>query len=253
MRCRWPEYRNGPLSLHDRPMNKDAWAEARVRLERAREAVERLERHRITSFKLVSQSSTPFDQFTDGAAVQSPRTEEEYPPFRAEKTAWWQFLLAAAGIYSKLEQGAKDYPQSTAWFGKRKRQRKVDPLLRYLHQARNAEEHGIRGSSYSVATRATNPGRGVKIVNNEEGELVRLEVPQDIPLGAPVAQLIPAGVRLVPVLDGRSRQTFHPPREHLGIAIPVEPPLSRDHPLTVARPALRYLEEMVEDAKKLLE
>ena len=57
--------------------------------------------------------------------------------------AWGDFLIAAGAVYSKLEQGAKGHPASEPWFGAKKAQRKADPLLAYLHQARNVEEHGI--------------------------------------------------------------------------------------------------------------
>jgi hypothetical protein len=32
-------------------------------------------------------------------------------------SAWWAFLLAADGVYSKLEQGAQSNGKSKAWFG----------------------------------------------------------------------------------------------------------------------------------------
>jgi hypothetical protein len=57
--------------------------------------------------------------------------------------AWSDFLLAAATIYSKLEQGSKSKGTSAGWFGRKKKERRDDPLLRFLHHARNSDEHGI--------------------------------------------------------------------------------------------------------------
>tara|TARA_E500000305_G_scaffold88488_1_gene75229 strand:- start:480 stop:1046 length:567 start_codon:yes stop_codon:yes gene_type:complete len=63
--------------------------------------------------------------------------------YQAAEQAWTDFLLAASSFFSQIEQGVKGYPRSEAWFGRTKHQRKKDPVLRYLHFARNADEHGI--------------------------------------------------------------------------------------------------------------
>lgn len=44
--------------------------------------------------------------------------------FDDAESAWSDFLLAASGIYSKLEQGSKGYPKSAPWFGAEKNLRK---------------------------------------------------------------------------------------------------------------------------------
>ena len=50
--------------------------------------------------------------------------------FAHAEEAWTDFLLAASTIYTKLEQGAKTSGQSAAWFGRKKKQRRDDPVLR---------------------------------------------------------------------------------------------------------------------------
>ena len=42
--------------------------------------------------------------------------------------AWTNFLVAASGIYAKLEQGSKGNNKSTDWFNKKKNERKNDPM-----------------------------------------------------------------------------------------------------------------------------
>jgi hypothetical protein len=59
------------------------------------------------------------------------------------QNSWAAFLLSANTIYTSLEQGAKNYPKSEKWFSEKKKFRKNDALLQYLHQARNADDHGI--------------------------------------------------------------------------------------------------------------
>jgi hypothetical protein len=50
--------------------------------------------------------------------------------FEPAEDAWSDFLLAAAAIYSKLEQGAKSKGASAGWFGRKKKERKDDPFKR---------------------------------------------------------------------------------------------------------------------------
>jgi hypothetical protein len=83
--------------------------------------------------------------------------------------AWSNFLLAASTIYSKLEQGSKSKGKSAGWFGRKKKERKDDPLLRFLHHARNSDEHGIE----RVAQRGGNQfdlTDGAKLKFNERRE-----------------------------------------------------------------------------------
>jgi len=47
------------------------------------------------------------------------------------ESAWSDLLLAASGIYSKLEQASKASNKTKTWFGKIKKERKDDPLLSY--------------------------------------------------------------------------------------------------------------------------
>jgi hypothetical protein len=57
--------------------------------------------------------------------------------------AWIDFLYAFNGVYQKLQKGSLLNGKSKAWFGRIKHMRDSDELLSYLHQARNAEEHGL--------------------------------------------------------------------------------------------------------------
>ena len=57
--------------------------------------------------------------------------------------AWSNFLTMANRAYTKLEQGAKDNGKHRAWFGRQKHERRQDPSLRYIKNARDADEHGL--------------------------------------------------------------------------------------------------------------
>src|ERR1035438_7608475 len=57
---------------------------------------------------------------------------------------WAAFLVSAGRVFTKLEQAAKGSSKSEAWWGHQVKQRRTEPLLRYIWHARNADEHGIQ-------------------------------------------------------------------------------------------------------------
>ena len=67
---------------------------------------------------------------------------------------WLEFLRAWKAGYSKVEQAAKDNARELQWFGAVKKERRADPLLRYLFEARNDEEHGLTQSAIARPARA---------------------------------------------------------------------------------------------------
>ncbi|HYI83816.1 MAG TPA: hypothetical protein VEX11_11475 [Acetobacteraceae bacterium] len=197
-------------------MKRKAIAEATIRLERARAAVSDME-------TAVDRSFADFE------------------------TAWWRFILAAAGLYSKLEQGAKGNGKSKAWSGRVKHTRRKDPLLSYLHHARNSEYHALEGSTSKVGITATPARKGVRVINpTKEGETAQVFV--DIPSKAgALVKLHPPGIRLVEVRNERCKDTFPVPTHHLGQE------LVDQMPLTVAKAGLGYLEGLVAEAATLPE
>jgi hypothetical protein len=56
---------------------------------------------------------------------------------------WSAFLVSAARVYTKLEQGTKSRPTTYAWWGRKLHDRRTEPLLTYIWHARNADEHGL--------------------------------------------------------------------------------------------------------------
>lgn len=153
--------------------------------------------------------------------------------------AWGEFILAAGTIYSALEEGAKTHPISKAWFGGKKHERRTDPLLRYVHAARNADEHGLKWITERASSRIGLNAKGAYVTLKpwaggfaivEHGGDVTL--PEDTPF-------------LTQVHDSRFGDCFDPPREHLG------QPIHGWLPLVVAEHALRYLEALVQEAASL--
>lgn len=191
--------------------------QARSRLEKAKSAVERM------------NSSTPLR----GAEFED---------------AWLTFVMSAGAVYSKLEQGAKSNGQSSAWFGRMKHVRKTDPLLRYIHHARNAEEHSIDASTRTVRQRVPVPvstdqyevAKSEQKIGHGESALRILKAPEDGKLRIKTKLVSMAGIQLQRVKD--RGEYFDPPTSHL------DAPLADRSPKGVAEAAVSYLTTLIGDA-----
>jgi hypothetical protein len=173
------------------------------------------------------------------------RTSSSFSEF---EQAWVALITALNTIHSTLEQSAKASPASDQWYGRKKHERKTDPLLQYLHQARNADEHGIEPIAEHVpgGMFIGAPGEAVHIdymgPDGKGGREVRLK-PVDGKL--PTVGVIAPHPRLVPV---RNRGvTYAPPHEHLGSK------LSEASPSVVATNAVAYHEALLSEAEALVE
>jgi len=189
-------------------MLQAALFQAQQRLERARSAVERL---------------------------------KELESHVAAEAAWSDFLLAANGVYAKLEQGSKGCSQSYTWFGKKRGERKQDELLQYLHQARNADEHGVGGTTLARADFEILDGNvhniGVQIGPDRE--------PNYIVQGEVGARVGITKFQTVKAVKSRG-DTFLPPKRHMGASLGDEPTT-----FELASAGLEYLEAMLAEAAAL--
>ena len=196
-------------------MKKIAVEKAQARLDRVREAYQRMD------------SSANFKDF---------------------EPAWVDFITALNTIHSVLEQGAKDSSQSRKWYGDKKHERRRDPLLRYIHQARNADEHGVE-PIIQHDPGGLSIGRGHQTVHinslvMEQGKIVQYDVTAAD--GTPILpEVILPHVKLVTVRDDRFGDQFDPPTQHLGNS------LDGGSPLEVATIALKYHEELVGEAASI--
>jgi hypothetical protein len=79
------------------------------------------------------------------------------------KRSWEDFIVAATTFYNALAHGAKGNNKSNAWFGKKKHAHKTDPLLKDIHHARNAENHGIEQITDLASSQITLKGKGTTV------------------------------------------------------------------------------------------
>jgi hypothetical protein len=167
--------------------------------------------------------------------------------FASFAEAWTDFLLAANSVFSILEKGAKESPHSRQWYGGKKKQGRDDELVRYMAQARNADEHGIEPvvehdpGYFAIG----DPGEHVVIQGltaNSSGISGTL-IPVDGKY--PTITIKPAHPKLIPVFDDRfGGQWFDPPTMHLGQK------LSDVSPLAAAEMMLKYVSDLVEEAQR---
>lgn len=164
--------------------------------------------------------------------------------FDAHKVAksWSDFLIYANRIYEKLSAGANT-SKTRAWAGRMIFQRRKDPLLIYLHQARNSDEHGFDGIVKLVPSSITN-------LTGAPLEMQELIGPADargyqftLPPGG-IVSIKPAHAEIVEVHDRRHGDSFPPPTSHLG------KPLANHDVSHVAGLSLAFLEGMVLDAQQ---
>jgi hypothetical protein len=167
------------------------------------------------------------------------------------ESAWSDLLLSGNAVYSKLEQGSKANGKASAWFGRAKKARKDDPLLSYMHHARNSEEHGIEdvtkrmqaGQATITIREPFDPARlqGLELCigTDERGHVQVSSSNEDV---VSTQTYDNPSLALIRVKDPRFNDHFDPPYEHLGVNLPDQ------LPLTVARLFVAYVARLIEDA-----
>ena len=161
---------------------------------------------------------------------------------------WGRFLNAANRIFSKLEKGSKDHGQAEPWFGRAIHDRRTDQLLRYVHHARNADEHGIKDITTRNASSITVSGGGfsAEYIKGEADGSISFEGVKSLnPDNPAVFEYDAPTVKLVTVFDDRFKgDSFDPPSEHLG------QPLESGSIFEVTALTLKYLDGLVRDGSK---
>lgn len=150
---------------------------------------------------------------------------------------WSEFLTEHNKAYQKLYR-ATETGKSKIWADKLKNTRKCDELLRYIHHARNADEHGIEDITASDPSVLTigDPGEDVHIEYlNINGPNVSGKVHHG------TVRWYPPRVRLIPVKD--RGEIYDLPHVHLGEEI------SPDSPFRLGELACKYLESVIREAE----
>jgi hypothetical protein len=162
----------------------------------------------------------------------------------AIEAAWRSFLQEANKVWTKVELACKSHPKAQPWFGGHARLRKKDMLLRYLHHARNSDEHTLTEIvSRQPGGFAINPAPGMKgvyidsmtISSGPSGTHINYR-------GSPIqVEVHTPHVQLERVFDRGA--WFNPPTQHL------DKRLMKNDPITVAELGYTYCERIVSEAE----
>jgi hypothetical protein len=175
---------------------------------------------------------------------RDPITYKQFRPL------WAELLVALNAGTEKLFSGARGCTKSETWRNKHRNLQRTDPLIRYLHQARNADEHGIE--EITEVIRPTWDLHGVRsghtIMTDGRGVPIIVSSPNVPP---PRVDYRPTRINLIDVVNSEYGDRFPVPREHLGRPIPLPEGRSAPGPLEVGGLGLEYLGAMLAEARAL--
>lgn len=171
--------------------------------------------------------------------------------YKTYERAWSEIISQLSRFFSKLEQGAKGCNASEPWFGRVKQARKADPLLAYLHHARNSDEHGLdhitqRGADgMKLGFPATTEVKvGFEMMIDDKGAMHVRNPTVDSPNGGiNSVEIVNPRVELIPVKD--RGVVYHPPQMHDA------KPIVDHSPLGCGRLAIASLEAILSEARSL--
>lgn len=190
---------------------------------------------------------------------------EESQNYRDFADQWHVFLTSAKGVYTVLEQGAKVSPQSRQWFVAKKTIRKNDPLLQYIFEARNDDEHGLgtsvnlqperheigmAGEGCSSSIRLDGgPFQNVHISGGHTALVIEGAPPPGLRVTSldnkPILSRHKPAAPILVEITARGNRKYAPPTSHLGHQ------LGDTSPLHVAKVAVDYLSGLVKEAAGL--
>jgi hypothetical protein len=170
------------------------------------------------------------------AAVQAMR---DATSFEAFAIAWQTFLDRLEKVWVKAERECQTFrTKFEPWQGTFKVLRKDDPLLRYLHQARHADQHSIQPTAaerLAGITLEIPPKGTVELrMDEEKGQVIIVGPHRITSRQGPGNMLLP--------LENRGTK-YDPPEEHLGRK------LTAADPLAVAEVGLAFYEDFVRQAE----
>lgn len=130
---------------------------------------------------------------------------------------WKEYLRRIERSFNKVQAYYSKSPKYSGWIGKYTKLRKDDPLLRYLTNARGADEHTVADiSARSAGGVAFNPPAGSNTLVLKNFRISEGVIYADAPNGVSIS-FIPEKVRLLAV---KNRGVIYDvPHSHLGEAV----------------------------------
>ena len=166
--------------------------------------------------------------------------------FAQFEVRWFALLVAMHSAFEILTRSAKGNNKSYRWASQLISDRKRDPLLQYLWQARNANEHGIEHVVRQVSGgfAIPMPASGALHIESLVVEDGRIKEFKGHGFGAPVSvEVYPDQIILVPVTNQGIE--FPVPQTHLGKSLKTKTPTG------IALAGLEYLTAKFAEAEAL--
>lgn len=159
------------------------------------------------------------------------------------ESKWREFLTCLEKVWTKVERSCQPFRNKfEPWQGTYHRLRKKDMLLRYLKQARDADNHSIQDFTEIV------PGsRNIRFVNPQGGYIKHMEIRGGeiaVYEGDPiVVENKPPQPIAIPVKN--NGEWHNPPTSHL------DKPITTRHPVALAELGLNFYENFVNEVERL--
>lgn len=177
------------------------------------------------------------------AASDALRRSSNSDSYQQFSRSWSDFLTAFNRFYNALKVGKVVAPRSEKWYSEKEAERKKDPLLSYLFQARHADEHGVEPVILREAPSLTiGHGRDVFIENlvMRDGKITVTGTEDGKPI---TVRRHPEGARLVTVVN---RGVSYPPPVALR-------QLRRfDDIASTVSPVISYMNAVIDDGRSYL-
>ncbi|WP_457659596.1 hypothetical protein [Sinorhizobium medicae] len=184
------------------------------------------------------------------SATQSLNEAENANDYEQFVDRWTAFLLTLNAAFNALEKTIKGNKKHREWYEIISKERYNDPLMRYLIEARNVEEHGLAPvtgiTPYTFAASAL--GGGGFEVDIDIGHGNDYASVKPMPGSTVVVQRTwPRPILVKIVKDNRGvTEEFAPPTSHLGNEI------ASTKPIDIGVLGLGYLQMVVDAAEREL-
>ena len=167
------------------------------------------------------------------------KTAESFDVFEEE---WRDLLGCLEKVWVKAERGCQKYRNKfQPWQGKYVALRRRDPLLKYLKQARDADNHSIQEVAevkpgHTTMNFLNRQGGYIKHLKINSGRIVHYE-------GDPmIVKSHPTSVEAIRIKN--NGQWFNPPIQHMGI------PIVSKHPARLGELGISFYESFLAEAER---
>lgn len=158
---------------------------------------------------------------------------------------WRNFLTALEKVWNLAErEGQSVSSKFQPWQGSYKNKRRIDPLLKYLKNARDADMHSIQEivqtqeAAMTISTGGTSGNVHIERLEISGGKITTGKTSQPL-----IIRFIPSNLIVLPVIN--NGQAVPTPDYHIGQRV-----LDNTNPIKLAKVGLKYYEDFVNEMEQ---